>query len=265
MSLRSMQAAWSAALTAPETHASMMPEPEWRGGLRTPAAGFAVYVNNVRITVHDALATTFPATARLLGPDAFRQRVLACLREAPPASGDLGDYGVVLIEQIAMASPGANGGIDSHVTAEVARYEWLLDQLPRCAREPAWSLTDALTLPPEDWPTLVLRPVGQARLFESDVPVRAWIARASDRDDLPTGPPERLLLVAGDYVAPRVLPLDAAQCVWYRNLSASHSLELATQAALEATPDFDLHTFLYPLLDAGALAVPARPTIEAGA
>lgn len=267
--LGSMQGAWSAALMAPDMHAQAVPGPGWRGGLRSPAAGFAVYVNNTRANLHNALAASFPATSRLIGQAAFRKVVLACLRETPPSSGDLGDYGAALVERVATAPLEGGQGIDRHIVAEVARYEWQVDQLPRQAREQAWSLMQAAALSPERWLELRLRPATHTCLFESDVPVRTWVTLALDQDEPQDGPvmgaAECLLLVAGDDATPSVLPLDAAQSAWYRALCASHLLQTATQAALDIAPDFALQPLLQRLLHVGALAVPADLTPTEGA
>ncbi|MDQ3270164.1 MAG: putative DNA-binding domain-containing protein [Pseudomonadota bacterium] len=256
-----MQRAWSAALIAPDlpdrAHEAV-PGPGWAGGLRTPEEGFAIYINNIRATLHRALEITFPATLRLVGRSAFGKAVLDCLREAPPASGDLGVYGAALVDRFAAAPSDRPDALDGLVVAEVARCEWLLDQLPRQVREPAWALENAATLPPECWLEWQFRPVAQSILFESDVPVRRWVPALQHFEETArTG--ECLLMVADESAVALVLPLDAAESAWWRELDASSSIQMATQAALDIAPEFELGALLERLLRLGALAAPVNP------
>lgn len=251
--LAARQRAWVAALLRPENGTEALSG--WAGGVRSPEQGFAVYVNNVRANVLHALAQTFPATQALVGVAAFRRAVLASLREQPPRSGDLGDYGAALPSLVGRF---ARAGQEC-LTTELARYEWTLDALPRGFREPAWTLERAAQVPPERWPLLRLRPVAQSVLFTAPVPVSGWVRHLLHADPEPLLRPERCLLVAGDAEV-SILPLTPPAQRWLETLARSESLEAATAAALTLDPEFSLPSWLGELLAAQALtqALPAR-------
>lgn len=63
----------------------------WNGS--DPAQRFAVYRNNVTVSLIDALADTFPVVQALVGVDFFRAMAREFVRAAPPASPVLVGYG----------------------------------------------------------------------------------------------------------------------------------------------------------------------------
>jgi hypothetical protein len=85
-----IQAAWPQALLDPD-----VPAPagltSWNGS--DPVQRFAVYRNNVIVSLVDALADTFPATQSLLGEEFFRAMAREFVRANPPRSPVLTFYG----------------------------------------------------------------------------------------------------------------------------------------------------------------------------
>jgi hypothetical protein len=76
-----MQALFSHALLAPDM-------------TRTDNAGrFNIYRNNLRITLRNALRTTFPAIEKLVGDEYFSALALAFAELHPPRSAIMSDYG----------------------------------------------------------------------------------------------------------------------------------------------------------------------------
>lgn len=63
----------------------------WNGS--DPARRFAVYRNNVVVSLIDALADTFPVTLELVGEEFFRAMAGIFVRAAPPKSALLAEYG----------------------------------------------------------------------------------------------------------------------------------------------------------------------------
>ncbi len=63
----------------------------WNGS--DPARRFAVYRNNVVVSLIDALADTFPVTLELVGDEFFRAMAGVFVRAAPPKSALLAEYG----------------------------------------------------------------------------------------------------------------------------------------------------------------------------
>src|SRR3990167_7733275 len=84
------QTAFANALLDPE-----LPSP---GGLSTwngsdPATRFAVYRNNVTVSLIDALADTFPVVQALVGEEFFRAMARVSVRATPPRSRLMAFYG----------------------------------------------------------------------------------------------------------------------------------------------------------------------------
>jgi uncharacterized protein len=267
--LTRLQAVWLDCLRAPDRSESKDTAwYGWQGGTRLPQYGFAIYVNNVRATVMRALEQSFPATYALAGGALFGRAVLRCLRDTPPHSGDLADYGADL--PVAIREVGGEAveqsGAAAAALSEVARYEWLADQLPRRRAEPAWTLAQAAALPAADWPALRLRLVAQTALFISSYPVREWLAHALTGTTRPIGSPthpasECLLLVARSDGL-QVLELDPDEAEWLLELQAHGALADATAHVVSRSPGFDLQNLLLRLLSLHALAQPCLATSE---
>jgi len=74
------------------------PEAPCPSGVRTwndsdPIARLAVYRNNVVSSLIDALADTFPVTQELVGPEFFRAMASIFVRQSPPSTRVLAQYG----------------------------------------------------------------------------------------------------------------------------------------------------------------------------
>jgi hypothetical protein len=107
----------------------------WNGS--APEKRFAVYRNNVIVSLIDALADSFPVTRELVGEAFFRAMARQFARAAPPRTPVLAWYGAGFAEFIE-AFPAAAG---LPYLADVARLELL--------RVEAWHAADAEPLAPE--------------------------------------------------------------------------------------------------------------------
>jgi hypothetical protein len=90
-------------------------------GMSSPKR-FAVYRNNILVSLKDALATGFPATAALVGPDFFSALSDIYIRGNPPRSPILALFGENLAEFIAGFPPAQS----LPYLADVARLEYAL-------------------------------------------------------------------------------------------------------------------------------------------
>jgi hypothetical protein len=89
MSLAILQSAFAAALLDPE---ALVPAAvDGRGD--DPARRFAVYRNNVAVSLVDALAERFPVCRRLVGEEFFRAMTRLYVAGSPPVSPLLMEYG----------------------------------------------------------------------------------------------------------------------------------------------------------------------------
>jgi len=104
--------------------ALLQPEQPCPDGLRTwngsdPALRFAVYRNNVLVSLVDALAATFPVVQALVGEEFFRAMAALFVRTHPPQSRILAWYGTELPDFMECFEPAAS----LPYLADVARLE----------------------------------------------------------------------------------------------------------------------------------------------
>lgn len=100
-----------------------------------PAARFAVYRNNVIVSLIDALADTYPVTQALVGEEFFRAMARLFVRQEPPRSRVLAFYGESFPSFIETFPPAAS----VPYLADIARLEML--------RVQAYHAADAIELP----------------------------------------------------------------------------------------------------------------------
>jgi hypothetical protein len=86
---------------------------------RVPAKRFAVYRNNVVVSLVNALAARFPAVQRIVGEEFFRAMAQVYVRAHPPRSRLLMEYGDGFADFIAAFEPAA----ELAYLADVARLE----------------------------------------------------------------------------------------------------------------------------------------------
>jgi hypothetical protein len=214
--------------------------------------GFNVYRNNVIVSLIDALAAAFPATMRITGETFFRAMARFHIRETPPTSPLLFEYGRDFPDFIeryehAQAMPWL---------ADVARIEraWL----------DAYHAADAAVLQPEELAAvpserlggLVFEPHPATRLVRSAYPA-ATIFLANRSSDLvgridATAPQSALVTRPALEVKVRHLPPGADGFLGW--LMAGEPLGNAAAMAGACCADFDLTTTIRITLETGALA-----------
>lgn len=225
----------------------------WNGS--DPGRRFAVYRNNVMVSLIDALADTYPVTQQLVGEEFFRAMAGLFVRAHPPRSPILAHYGDGLAGFIAAFPPAA--GLP--YLADLARLEMLrvlayhaADSEPLAAADLSRLLADEAALPATCFGLHASLGVLRSR----HAVVSLWAAHQ------PEAPPAALAAVAVD-AAEAALVLRVGLSVeihrvapgtaeFIETLRQGRTLgEAAEQAA--ADPDFDLATALNLLLRSGAL------------
>jgi hypothetical protein len=239
--------AFSAALLDPDR-----PPPDAVSGPNGKAAvkRYAVYRNNVTVSLIDALAANFPATRRITGPDFFRAMARFHIRETPPTSPLLFEYGrdfpdFIVRYEHAQSMPWL---------ADVARIEraWL-DAYHAANAEPLTSEALA-SIPPERLADAVFVPHPATRIVRSHYP--AVTIFAVNRSSGPVGPIETtaledaLITRPGLKVFVRHLPVGGA--VFLSRLISGEPLGAAAEAAFAESAEFDLSTNIAGMLEASA-------------
>lgn len=223
---------------------------------KAAAKRYAVYRNNVTVSLIDALAAVYPAVQRITGVEFFRAMARFHIRETPPASPLLIEYG-------------------RDFPAFIARYEyaegmpWLADtaRIERAwldayhaADATALAASDLASVPAERLGGLVLAPHPAARIVRSRFAAATIFAAnraAAPVGSIDAGEAEDALITRPelDVVVRRLAPGEA---VFLSALCAGRPLGEAAGAALEAHPDFDIAAGLATLIESGACA-PAKP------
>lgn len=239
---------FSAALLTPDA-----PAPDLVTGPRGKRAEkrYNVYRNNVTVSLIAALSSIFPAVERITGADFFRAMARFHVRETPPTSPLLFEYG-----------RGFPDFIDRYEYAE--DMPWLSD-VARIERAwlDAYHAADASALKPEALATVpqeqlggvTFRPHPATRVVSSDHP--AVTIFAMNRG---TGPVKRvenrpedgLITRIDDDVTVRLLPLGGA--AFFNALLSGECLAASVAAGLEADPAFDLSAAIGEMVAAGAFS-----------
>jgi len=218
----------------------------WNEGV--PTRRYGVYRNNVASSLLGALASRFPATESIVGPDFFRAMAEAFIRVHPPRSPVLLAYG--------------NGFPDFAAAFEPAQALAYLPDVMRLelARGHAYHAADARPLDPAALTAvdparlgdLVLVPHPALSVLSSPHPVVSiWAMNAGEK---PIGPVEHWqgehALVVRPHLVVEVIPLPPAGATFFHHLAGGASLSQAAAAADE--DGFDLTDALAILLRSGA-------------
>jgi len=211
---------------------------------------FAVYRNNVIVSLTEALAASFPAVQALVGEAFFKGMAQAYIRKTPPTSPLLNQYGRDFDEFIAAFEP-ANG---LPFLADIARIDraWLN----------AYHAMDALPLDPASLAGMDEEKLMQGRftpapatsVLKSDFPIadiwtaaKASNAAADIAQDQAQG-----VLVARPDIEVGVHKLTAAEPDFFQALIGEATLGDATEQALEADAVFNLGKALGLAISSGA-------------
>ena len=224
----------------------------WNGS--DPGPRFAIYRNNVSVSLVNALADTFPVVQALVGEEFFRAMAMLFVRQGLPQSPVLADYGEGFADFIAQFEPAAA----LPYLADVARLEM--------ARVRAYHAADAQRLTREDLALasaqLVdglacrLDPHPSLQIVRSPFAVVSlWQAHQIDP----------VVLEGFDLLAPQdalvlrqdldvvVVRIASASASWIQALTERMDLGSASELALAADPEFNLAQNLALLIEWQAL------------
>ncbi|MCM5555618.1 DNA-binding domain-containing protein [Pleomorphomonas sp. NRK KF1] len=239
---------FSAALLAPDS-----PAPTLVTGPRGKRAEirYNVYRNNVTVSLIGALSSIFPATERITGPDFFRAMARFHVRETPPTSPLLFEYGRAFPDFIDRYEHAAG----MPWLSDVARIERLWLDSYHAADAPTLKAEMLSSVPPERLGALVFVPHPATRLISSVHP--AITVFAMNRSAAPVGrvedrPEDGLITRVDDEVTVRLLP--PGNLVFLKALIAGYPLATAAGAAFAAEPAFDLSDAIGGMIAAGAFS-----------
>lgn len=219
----------------------------WNGS--DPARRFAVYRNNVAVSLVDALAARFPVVQALTGEGFFRAMARVHAMESPPRSRLMACFGDDFADFIARFPPA-----DSvPYLADVARLEAARTTAFHAADAPALDAAAFAALDPATLADLSVRLHPSVQIVTSAFAVFSlWAAHQGDRDigDVDPFLPEDAL-VARPALEVQVTRLGPGEAVWFRALATGACLGDATDLA-GADPLFDPTAALLRLITTGA-------------
>lgn len=209
---------------------------------------YNVYRNNVAVSLTEALESGFPATAKLIGAENFRNIAGLYLRQSPPDSPRMMLYGKGFGDFLDGFAPLAK----YPYLGDVARLEFALRESYHAADsipiDPA-----ALGIAPEQLMASTLSLAPSLRLLRSPYPVVAlWRYNMEPRAPKPDAVAQDALILRAEFdPAPHVLPEGGAAFV--TALLRGETLGAAYEAGLAVTDLFDLSAMLTLLLGGNAI------------
>jgi hypothetical protein len=245
------QTAFARALLA----AQSLPPPglkAWNGS--DPARRFAVYRNNVIVSLIDALADTYPVTVQMVGKDFFLAAARGYARLHPPRSPILAHYGEDFGDYLGHLPEAAHLAY----MPDLARLEWLYVRAFHAAdAEAVTPSAIAATLSTEvllSEARLGLHPA-LAVLKTKYAVVSLWAAHQDVLaiNDVDPYTPESALIWRAE-LRVQIQKIDCGAATFISQLQRGAGLQSAANAVLTEDTEFDLAASLALLIRSGAVS-----------
>lgn len=223
----------------------------WNGS--DPEQRFSVYRNNVVSSLINALADNYPVVEALVGADFFSMMAHNYVRQYPPTSRILVEYGDSFADFIADFEPAASVAY----LADVARIEWSRIRAYHAADiEPITAVALAAVLSePEHVSSLCFSLHPSLTILESRFAhVSIWAAH-QDTLDLSLVDPDasEIALVLRNQLNVEVMAIEPADAAFIRALQLGLPFAKAAECALDIHPKFNLSPALAHLINTGAI------------
>ena len=250
LALRDLQAAFAAHLAGAD-RADLLAVVG--GDTIAAAARLGIHRHHVFESLGTALAATFPTVQTLVGADFFRRLARDFVALSPPVQPVLAEYGAGLPAFIAGYEPA--GGLP--YLADIARLDWALNLAFHAPAGRRLAAADLSAIAIERLPSISLALSAGAALVRSRYPLdRIWQVSqpgvAGETVDLNSGGADLLILRRADDAT--FVSLSAGEAAFIACLVGARSLEVASGAALQVDPAFDLRISFARLLALGAFA-----------
>ncbi|MDR9393426.1 putative DNA-binding domain-containing protein [Roseovarius sp. SYSU LYC5161] len=210
---------------------------------------FAVYRNNVAVSLTEALETGFPAIANLIGADNFRKVAGVFLRQHPPKTPLMMQYGAALPDFLDGFEP------VSHIRyiGDVARLEHAQITSYHAADATPVAPAALEALPPDKLAAARLGLAPALRLLRSPWPVHDIYCYATMPDaPKPRAVAQDVLITRPEY-DPQITVLPDGVADFMAALAAGQPMATANEAAMKVAAEFDLSQALVLLLNGRAI------------
>ncbi|MCV3270437.1 HvfC/BufC N-terminal domain-containing protein [Roseobacter sinensis] len=209
---------------------------------------FAVYRNNVVVSLTEALQVAFPLVYKLLGAQTFARLAGIYVRAHPPSSPLMMHYGAALPGFLETFEPLAHLGY----LADCARLDLALRAAYHAADAPALA-PERLQCAPEALVGMSLALHPATRIVRSRWPLYdIWRLNNEADAPKPRAVAQDVLITRPEFdPSPHLLPEGGA--LWLESLASGQTFGAAHDTALAAVPDFDLAQALTLALQTSAL------------
>ncbi len=236
------------------SHAVLNPDLDAPQGLLGPQTGkadrrYAVYRNNVTVSLIGALEANFPAVRRLVGEEFFAGMAKLFVRAHPPKSRLLAEYGGDLAAFIETFVP-----LKAYpYIPDVARLERLWLDSYHELDAPVLDGAELAALPPEELFATRFIAHPATRLLASNYSAVTIMSANRAEGEVPPIDPSKpeFGLVTRPHLAVDVRLISAASLLFFTRLIAGSTLAQAAEAALAGDAGFDLPGNLQGMLTAG--------------
>jgi hypothetical protein len=245
LKLAESQSAFSVALLDPETAtpANLIRPDGHRADRR-----FAVYRNNVAVSLIDTLRASFPVTCKLVGEEFFRAMTSEYIRVEIPKSPILSEYGDSFPKFISNFGPAR----ELPYLPDVAALELAWTQSYHAADASSPFSIEGLYGSEAVEAICLFHP--SVRLVRSISPVGTiWLGHQSEPFTPPTEWNPEFVMLARPDVEVVLHLLEEADCIFTERLHRGEKIEGAAIAALGSAASFDPGACLVKLLRAGAI------------
>jgi hypothetical protein len=215
---------------------------------------YAVYRNNVAVSLIEAMKVAFPTMRGLLGAQNFDTLVPLFVRAHPPTSPLMMYYGADFPAFIEEFPPLAHLGY----LADMARLDLAVRESYHAKDAEAFD-ANILSQPPEVLAHLRLEIAPATRLIRSRWPIHDLWRKATDAAAPAPRAVGQAVLITRAQFDPTVHLLPPGAATWLRALE-SHPLGVAVDAAQAAAPDFDFAASLTLALQSHAFSMTKKDT-----
>jgi hypothetical protein len=211
---------------------------------------YAVYRNNVTISLIRALESNFPVVRRLLGEQYFAGLAREFVQKHPPQSPLMFQYGSAFGDYLKAEEDLA----DYPYLCDVAMLEQQMRLSYHEADAPTLPATALTQISEDDLMNATFTPHPAMATFDSNFAIHS-IYRAhqgASVESIGDVAREESVLIVRPIFDVELHSLNRPQSVFLRALSAGRSLGVSADAAFEASEDFDLSSAISLLLKPGA-------------
>ena len=210
---------------------------------------FSVYRNNVAVSLTDALEAGFPVISKLIGSENFRNIAGVFLRQHPPTSPMMSQYGAAFPDFLAGFEPLQKIGY----LADVAQLEQALRVAYHAADGQPADASVLETLSPEAVSATTFTLAPAVRLLRFPWPVHAiWEYNMREGAPKPQAGAQNILITRPEF-DPQMTPVSDGTAAFTDALMQGQTLAEANEQGLTADPEFDLSQALGLLLSEQAI------------